>query len=83
MIVFLDGMDRYPDECIHLHRASARRRASVGLPAACRARRDPKEENPLRCARGFDLAREAADASQLTDEDIGLANVILTHGARA
>ncbi|HEY5985461.1 MAG TPA: depupylase/deamidase Dop, partial [Streptosporangiaceae bacterium] len=35
-----------------------------------------------RDARGFDLTREAADASQLTDEDLGLANVILTNGAR-
>jgi len=49
---------------------------------ARRARWDFEEENPLRDARGFDLAREAADASQLTDEDIGLANVILTNGAR-
>jgi proteasome accessory factor PafA2 len=47
-----------------------------------RARWDFEEENPLRDARGFDLAREAADASQLTDEDLGLANVILTNGAR-
>jgi Pup amidohydrolase len=47
-----------------------------------RARWDFEEENPLRDARGFDLAAEAADASQLTDEDLGLANVILTNGAR-
>ncbi|MGH3327058.1 MAG: depupylase/deamidase Dop [Streptomycetales bacterium] len=47
-----------------------------------RARWDFEEENPLRDARGFDLARELAEASQLTDEDIGLANVILTNGAR-
>src|ERR1043165_1660010 len=47
-----------------------------------RARWDFEEENPLRDARGFDLTREAADSSQLTDEDIGLANVILTNGAR-
>ena len=31
---------------------------------------------------GFDLSRDTADASQLTDEDLGLANVILTNGAR-
>src|SRR6201996_8371147 len=49
---------------------------------ARRARWDFEEENPLRDARGFDLARETADSSQLTDEDIGLANVILTNGAR-
>jgi proteasome accessory factor A len=49
---------------------------------ARRARWDFEEENPLRDARGFDLARDMADASQLTDEDVGLANVILTNGAR-
>jgi Pup amidohydrolase len=49
---------------------------------ARRARWDFEEENPLRDARGFDLATEAADSSQLTDEDLGLANVILTNGAR-
>src|ERR1700677_4212008 len=48
-----------------------------------RARWDFEEENPLRDARGFDLARESADSSQLTDEDLGLANVILTNGGRA
>src|SRR5271156_6579679 len=49
---------------------------------ARRARWDFEEENPLRDARGFDLARENADTTQLTDEDLGLANVILTNGAR-
>src|SRR5450432_4115143 len=57
---------------------SARDRASGGR----RARWDFEEENPLRDARGFDLTREAADPTQLTDEDLGLANVILTNGAR-
>ncbi|MGH3446112.1 MAG: depupylase/deamidase Dop [Nocardioidaceae bacterium] len=47
-----------------------------------RARWDFEEESPLRDARGFDLSRNAADPSQLTDEDIGLANMILTNGAR-
>ena len=47
-----------------------------------RARWDFEEESPLRDARGFDLSRNAADPSQLTDEDIGLANLILTNGAR-
>src|SRR5690606_26470261 len=47
-----------------------------------RARWDFEEENPLRDARGFDLARDLADESQLTDEDVGLANAILTNGAR-
>src|SRR5487761_820088 len=49
---------------------------------ARRARWDFEEENPLRDARGFDLARDAADSAQLTDEDLGLANVILTNGGR-
>jgi proteasome accessory factor A len=49
---------------------------------ARRARWDFEEESPLRDARGFDMSREVADASQLTDEDLGLANVILTNGAR-
>jgi proteasome accessory factor PafA2 len=47
-----------------------------------RARWDYEEESPLRDARGFDLGREVADPSQLTDEDMGLANIILTNGAR-
>jgi proteasome accessory factor A len=47
-----------------------------------RARWDFEEENPLRDARGFDMTREVADPTQLTDEDLGLANVILTNGAR-
>src|SRR2546429_1357651 len=49
---------------------------------ARRARWDFDQENPLRDARGFDLAREAADSTQLTNEELGLANVILTNGAR-
>lgn len=47
-----------------------------------RARWDFEEESPLRDARGFDLAREVADPTQLTDEETGLANLILTNGAR-
>src|SRR6187401_3322141 len=49
---------------------------------ARRARWDFEEESPLRDARGFDMSRQLADPSQLTDEDLGLANVILTNGAR-
>ena len=49
---------------------------------ARRARWDFEEENPLRDARGFEMSRTVADTSQLTDEDLGLANVILTNGAR-
>lgn len=49
---------------------------------ARRARWDFEEESPLRDARGFDMSRQIADPTQLTDEDLGLANVILTNGAR-
>ncbi len=47
-----------------------------------KTRWDYDEETPLRDARGFDLTRAEADPAQLTDEDTGLANVILTNGAR-
>lgn len=47
-----------------------------------RARWDYEEESPLRDARGFEIGRVEADPSQLTDEDLGLANIILTNGAR-
>ncbi len=50
---------------------------------AGRARWDYEDEAPLRDARGFEMSRALADASQLTDEDDPtLANVILTNGAR-
>jgi proteasome accessory factor PafA2 len=55
--------------------------ASAELHAR-RARWDFEEESPLRDARGFDMSRDVADTSQLTDEDMGLANMILTNGAR-
>jgi proteasome accessory factor PafA2 len=55
--------------------------ASATLKAR-RARWDFEEESPLRDARGYDMSRQVADPSQLTDEDLGLANVILTNGAR-
>ena len=55
--------------------------ASATLKAR-RARWDFEEESPLRDARGFDMSRDVADPTQLTDEDLGLANVILTNGAR-
>jgi len=55
--------------------------ANAGRQAR-RARWDFEEESPLRDARGFEMTRDAADPTQLTDEDLGLANVILTNGAR-
>lgn len=47
-----------------------------------RARWDYDEETPLRDARGFDMTRAEADPSQLTDADLGMANLVLTNGAR-
>ncbi|WP_157073133.1 depupylase/deamidase Dop [Kribbia dieselivorans] len=54
---------------------------------AARPRWDYSNESPLHDARGFDVPRGAADPSQLTDvpaddDDITLANVVLTNGAR-
>jgi proteasome accessory factor A len=43
---------------------------------------DYEVESPLRDARGFDMTRAEADPTQLTDDDLGMANVILTSGAR-
>jgi Pup amidohydrolase len=44
---------------------------------------DYADEAPLRDARGFEMGRDVADPSQLTDEDDPtLANVVLTNGAR-
>jgi proteasome accessory factor A len=58
--------------------AYANRTASGGS----RARWDFEEESPLRDARGFDLSpAQALDHTDL-DEDTGMANVILTNGAR-
>src|SRR6266540_1884410 len=48
-----------------------------------RARWDYEEESPLRDARGFTYSGSLYDpAEALADEDMGLANVILTNGAR-
>src|SRR3954454_25368348 len=49
-----------------------------------RARWDFEEENPLRDARGFEVAA-AADydpTAPANEDDLGLASVILTNGAR-
>ena len=51
-------------------------------PLGARTRWDYAEESPLRDARGFDMTRAEADPTQLTDEDTGLANLILPNGSR-
>ena len=56
--------------------------AVAGAPTPRRPRWDFEEESPLRDARGFDLSpAQALDHTDL-DEDSGMANVILTNGAR-
>lgn len=77
-----DLRPRPPERQCHAHLVPGRQRLRGRDAPGTPCRWDFEEENPLRDARGFDLARENADASQLTDEDIGLANVILTNGAR-
>ncbi len=48
-----------------------------------RARWDYEEESPLRDARGFSYSGALYDpAEAMADEDLGLANLILTNGAR-
>jgi proteasome accessory factor A len=58
--------------------------ATTGSPRDHSPRWDFEEESPLRDARGFDvnvaMPNEAAD--MLPDDEVGLANVILTNGAR-
>lgn len=55
---------------------------ALGALARQRPRWNYAEESPLRDARGYDMSRTEADPSLLTDEDLGLANVILPNGAR-
>jgi proteasome accessory factor A len=43
---------------------------------------DYETETPLRDIRGYEVTREQAHPDQLTDTDLGMANVILTNGAR-
>jgi proteasome accessory factor A len=52
------------------------------LPRNRRARWDFEEESPLRDARGFDLGSALGPEYLEAEDDAGLANVILTNGAR-
>jgi Pup amidohydrolase len=56
--------------------------ASVMAGRPRRAAWDFEEESPLRDARGFDLGRSVAPEFVEAEEDAGMANVILTNGAR-
>ena len=52
--------------------------STAGQPAGW----DYETETPLRDIRGYELSRSAAHPDQLTDSDLGMANVILSNGAR-
>jgi Pup amidohydrolase len=52
------------------------------VPRNRRARWDFEEESPLRDARGFDLGSALGPEYLEAEDDAGLANVILTNGAR-
>jgi proteasome accessory factor A len=58
--------------------------ANRAVTGGSRARWDFEEESPLRDARGFEMAREPVvdPAAPANEDDLGLANVILTNGAR-
>jgi proteasome accessory factor A len=43
---------------------------------------DYETETPLRDIRGYEISRSTAHPDQLTDSDLGMANMILTNGAR-
>ena len=66
----------------HAHLVAARQRLRQRTGGAAAARWDFEEESPLRDARGFGPGQELADPSQLTEEDLGLVNLILSNGAR-
>src|SRR3989442_2284082 len=53
---------------------------AYAVQALRRVRWDYEEESPLRDARGFETPREVGEGT--TEEDLGLANIILTNGAR-
>jgi Pup amidohydrolase len=57
---------------------------TVGTPRDRRPRWDFEEESPQRDARGFDAGPAASrdPADFMADDEVGLANVILTNGAR-
>ncbi len=55
--------------------------SAMGLPRERRPRWDYEEESPLRDARGFDSG-SGSPPVEAVDEELGLANVILTNGAR-
>ena len=73
----------YVDDDLHPmqlsnHVVKAYGNSVAGQPAGW----DYETETPLRDIRGYEISRSAAHPDQLTDSDLGMANVILTNGAR-
>ena len=73
----------YVDDDLHPmqlsnHVVKAYGNSVAGQPAGW----DYETETPLRDIRGYEISRAAAHPDQLTDSDLGMANVILTNGAR-
>lgn len=73
-----DGLD----DLHPMHLSNAVIRAYADLVGQRRTGWDFETESPLTDARGFELPRGRAMAEQLTDVDSGLANLVLTNGAR-
>jgi len=78
------SLDLLPgQEPIHpMHLSNIVVRAWTEATQPSRARWDYATESPLRDLRGFDVGRPHAHPDQLTDVDAGMANVVLTNGAR-
>ncbi|MVA75893.1 proteasome accessory factor PafA2 [Auraticoccus sp. F435] len=70
------------DELHPMHLSNAVVRAYGQLVAQRPTGWDYETESPLADQRGFELARSDALAEQLTDVESGLANLVLTNGAR-
>ncbi len=66
----------------HVVKAYAGLKAQGGPATGQPAGWDFETESPLRDIRGYEVARSSAHPDQLTDTDLGMANVILTNGAR-
>jgi proteasome accessory factor A len=72
-----DDIDLHPMQLSN-HVVKAYGSAASGRPAGW----DYETETPLRDIRGYELSRSQAQPDQLTDSELGMANVILTNGAR-
>ncbi|MFX4270653.1 depupylase/deamidase Dop [Propionibacteriaceae bacterium Y1685] len=79
--ISMDGGD--PQFELHpMHLSNVVVRGYAELVQRARSGWDYATESPLRDVRGHEVARAAAHPDQLTDLDQGMANVVLTNGAR-